>query len=451
MASSKKQKKKINNQLSQKKTIRTNIRKTKNDQLAQYVKKFQNQFKLNQLDSDKQEIIPSYQSIPTSYQLKGKKKFQKKEAVKGLVGLKNLGNKCYMNASIQLLSNLQPLSDYFIEDFQLTEINRKNPISTQGLATVAFANLIKSIWQMDIQKLTVKGTPIIIPEEFNKIIGHCNKSFSDNTQQDAQEFLMYLLDMIHEDLNRVTFPIKSVQLREYSGDCNQRELEKQAAETWGDYLQRSKSIIVDLMQGQFKNSLKCLSCDNYTYKFEPLMYLSVPIPESEECQLIECIKEYVKEEQLTNGNQWFCENCHKLVDAIKKIDLWKLPTILIIHLKRFKFIENGIKKIEQAINFPLESLNLSQCLPKLQKEKPIYELLGVICHTGTSDRGHYYTYARSKENFNWYLFNDRQVKQVNFTEIPQEDAYLLMYGKSTIPLIKRQTISFPENWPHVIK
>ena len=67
------------------------------------------------------------------------------------------------------------------KDFQLTEINRKNPISTQGLATVAFANLIKSIWQMDIQKLTVKGTPIIIPEEFNKIIGYCNKAFSDNT------------------------------------------------------------------------------------------------------------------------------------------------------------------------------------------------------------------------------------------------------------------------------
>jgi hypothetical protein len=46
---------------------------------------------------------------------------------------------------------------------------------------VAFANLVKSIWQLDIQKLTVKGTPIVIPEEFNNIIGYCNKQFSDNT------------------------------------------------------------------------------------------------------------------------------------------------------------------------------------------------------------------------------------------------------------------------------
>lgn len=47
------------------------------------------------------------------------------------------------------------------------------------------------------------------------------------------------------------------------------------------------------------------------------------------------------------------------MDAIKKIDLWKLPTILLIHLKRFKFTQEGIKKIETPILFPGESLNLS--------------------------------------------------------------------------------------------
>lgn len=65
------------------------------------------------------------------------------------------------------------------------------------------------------------------------------------------------------------------------------------------------------------------------------MYLSLPIPDRDEVSLMDCVNEYLKEETLDGENQWFCEKCKVKVDAIKKIDLWKLPTILIIHLKRF--------------------------------------------------------------------------------------------------------------------
>lgn len=107
---------------------------------------------------------------------------------------------------------------------------------------------------------------------------------------------MYLLDMIHEDLNRVHFPPPTVMAREYSEEYDQNELEKLAAVSWGDYLLRSKSIIVDLMQGQSKNSLICGDCGFQSFKFEPLMYLSVPIPNQDCCSLMECIQEYLKEE-----------------------------------------------------------------------------------------------------------------------------------------------------------
>jgi len=108
-----------------------------------------------------------------------------------------------------------------------------------------------------------------------------------------------------------------------------------AAISWGDYLKSSKSIIVDLMQGQSKNSLTCKNCKYQSFKFEPLMYLSLPIPERDEVSLMDCLNEYLKEETLDEVNQWFCEKCKVKVDAIKKIDLWKLPTILMINLKRF--------------------------------------------------------------------------------------------------------------------
>lgn len=99
------------------------------------------------------------------------------------------------------------------------------------------------------------------------------------------------------------------------------------------------------------------------------MYLSLPIPEVNDnnCTIMDCIKDYLKEETLGVDNMWFCEKCNTKVNCLKKIDLWKLPTILLIHLKRFKYTQDGFIKNLIDINFPVDSLNLTYELPKLQK------------------------------------------------------------------------------------
>ncbi|KAM3127153.1 hypothetical protein pb186bvf_020747 [Paramecium bursaria] len=431
---------------------KTNQKETAAQKLDKYVSEFDQIYKLIDLDGKDVAIIPSYQGLKTSYQKKSvklKKKMQNDTKLQnGIVGLKNMGNTCYINSTIQLLSNLQPLCDYFQDTFQLKEINRQNPLSTKGRCVVALANLLKSIWQLDAQKLTPAGIPVIIPEEFLKIVQHCSGIFGQKNQEDAQEFLMYLLDKIHEDLNRVKYPPPEIDIKEYECVQDVVELEKIAAQSWGEYLMRGKSVIIDLMQGQIKNSLYCNECKFEQFRFEPLMYLSLPIPDRQNVKLIDCIREYLKDEELSQDNQWFCEKCDKKVDSKKKIDLWKLPTILLIHLKRFKYTDKGYVKSDQPVQFPIDTLNLSNELPKLQKEKPLYELLGVVQHSGTINKGHYYTFSRSRD-FKWYLFNDKQVKEVNVKDINSENTYLLMYGKSTIPLVKRQTLSYPDNWPHV--
>lgn len=119
-----------------------------------------------------------------------------------------------------------------------------------------------------------------------------------------------------------------------------KEWEGNSLEAWRDYLQRNKSIVVDLFQGQLKSTLKCLDCGTVSHKFETFMYLSVPI--SEEMQqashslitIDDCIEEFTREETLDETEWWLCTHCKKRTPSTKKIDLWKTPNILIVHFKR---------------------------------------------------------------------------------------------------------------------
>lgn len=119
------------------------------------------------------------------------------------------------------------------------------------------------------------------------------------------------------------------------------------------------------------------------------MYISVPIPQSEEengenyrfdMELIDCLKEFTKEENLDKTETFFCEKCQLKSLCSKKIEIWKMPNILIIHFKRFRYNKNHNKKIDTYINFPLNNLDLSSFQPFQSKEKPIYDLFAVAVY-----------------------------------------------------------------------
>lgn len=122
------------------------------------------------------------------------------------------------------------------------------------------------------------------------------------------------------------------------------------------------------------------------HKFEPIMYISVPIPESEEDQepesrydidLLECLKEFTKEEKLDSSESFFCETCQKRCECSKRIEIWKMPNILIIHFKRFRYNHKQKRKMDTFINFPIQNLDLSGFQTLDPKEKPIFDLFGV--------------------------------------------------------------------------
>ncbi|KNC99742.1 uncharacterized protein SPPG_05122 [Spizellomyces punctatus DAOM BR117] len=187
----------------------------------------------------------------------------------GATGLSNLGNTCFMNSALQCLSNTPPLTKYFLKGLWEKELNRDNPLGMKGEVAAAYADLILQLWRPDPDR---PGS--FAPRGFKSTIGRFNPMFSGYSQQDSQELLGFLVDGLHEDLNRI---LKKPYIE--APDMDGQPEEAIAAKAWEIYSLRNDSVIVDLFQGQYKSRVECTVCGKWSVTFDPYMFLSVPIPD----------------------------------------------------------------------------------------------------------------------------------------------------------------------------
>ena len=184
----------------------------------------------------------------------------------GICGLKNLGNSCYLNTSIQCLSNCWEITNYFLRDEYKKDINESNPLGSKGKLCEAYSEVIKKLWFEKEEYYT--------PKQFKKILSEVNPMYSGNIPQDSQEFLTYLIDILHEDLNKVKTKPYIVSDSESKKDDNIKSLEE-----FYNFKRRNQSIFVELFYGQFKSFIVCPNkdCQMENTKFEPFLNLSLPI------------------------------------------------------------------------------------------------------------------------------------------------------------------------------
>ncbi|KAM6180834.1 ubiquitin carboxyl-terminal hydrolase 8 isoform 3-T3 [Erethizon dorsatum] len=331
-----------------------------------------------------------------------------------LTGLRNLGNTCYMNSILQCLCNAPHLADYFNRNCYQDDINRSNLLGHKGEVAEEFGIIMKALWTGQYRYIS--------PKDFKITIGKINEQFAGYSQQDSQELLLFLMDGLHEDLN------KADNRKRHKEENNDHLDDFKAAEhAWQKHKQLNESIIVALFQGQFKSTVQCLTCHKKSRTFEAFMYLSLPLASTSRCTLQDCLRLFSKEEKLTDNNRFYCSHCRARRDSLKKIEIWKLPPVLLVHLKRFSYDGRWKQKLQTSVDFPLENLDLSQYVigPKNNLKK--YNLFSVSNHYGGLDGGHYTAYCKNAARQRWFKFDDHEVSDISAASVKSSAAYILFY------------------------
>ena len=145
--------------------------------------------------------------------------------------------------------------------------------------------------------------------------------------------------------------------------------------------------------------------------------------------LAKCLKKFCKEEQLTEGDEWYCSKCKKHVLAKKKLDLFYLPKILIICFKRFQKDSSRWEKNEDEVDFPVDNLDMKDFVIGPDRDHSVYDLFAVSQHYGSTGFGHYT--AVCKNHGKWFSYNDSSCSETNESDAQSSAAYVLFYRRQT--------------------
>jgi len=378
--------------------------------------------------TDDTDSEAGYTSVASRYRQRQSNRFAAEEVDKaevesdsdssgsGAAGLRNIGNTCFMNSVLQCLGSTKLLMSYLLKDSYTQDINTSNS-AMKGSLVKAFATVIKSLWK--------GGGRIVDPSSLKGAINRFAPRFSGYNQEDSQEFLRYLLEGLHEDVNRVLTKPQPINT-EIDSSLSVCE---QAMEAWKRYLRRDNSYLVDMFVGQLRSTLKCRECGHESVTFEPFWDISLPIPsKSGEVSLLDCFDSFTSEEVLAGDEMPTCEQCKTRRECTKRFSIYKLPKVLVLHLKRFSPTERYRQKLSTVVKFPLTGLSLP-CDTSLSTSH--FDCYAVSNHSGTLYSGHYTAYAKSPQSGQWYSYNDSRVSKCSSSSVMSNENYLLFFEMSS--------------------
>eukprot|EP00834_Sanchytrium_tribonematis_P001638 NODE_42_length_34079_cov_0.552619.p2 type:complete len:433 gc:universal NODE_42_length_34079_cov_0.552619:2648-3946(+) len=360
--------------------------------------------------------------------------------INGAVGITNNGNTCFMNSTIQMLFHIKILSQYFINERYISDLNIYS--ETKGNVAKSFASLLRSM----------NSSKVVNGKSFKDEISKHLVYFEGYEMHDAQEFLINLLDALSEDLNRAFSKIHKVNFDILEKQEDSLTPENKAKLDWNKYQCVHRSLIFDLFGGQFESSIICKKCYNKTYSFDMFWDISLPMKSRKigNSDLNECLDSFVEVEEM----EYHCSKCGHLKGDKQQL-IYKWPAILMCHLKRFSYML-GWNKNTSDIKLPmyLSTINYSSKI-KGSDSDVNYIIISIICHYGSLDSGHYIAYCYDNQDVKWYCLNDedvseyiiklhkrgpsfefrkkkRDAKEEEFIKDLGKHAYIVVYQKSDI-------------------
>ncbi|XP_069879852.1 ubiquitin carboxyl-terminal hydrolase 49 isoform X1 [Dipodomys merriami] len=403
----------------------------------------------------------------------------------GVTGLRNLGNTCYMNSILQVLSHLQKFRECFLNlDPSTTEhlfpqaTNGKAPLPgrpassatqlsarsdrVEGLCWNGGASISRSLELIQNKEPSSKHISLchelhtlfrvmwsgkwalVSPFAMLHSVWSLIPAFRGYDQQDAQEFLCELLHKVQQELEsegstrRILIPF------------SQRKLTKQVLK-----------VVNTIFHGQLLSQVTCVSCNYKSNTIEPFWDLSLEFPEryhciekgfvplnQTECLLTEMLAKFTETEAL-EGRIYACDQCNSkrrksnpkplvLSEARKQLMIYRLPQVLRLHLKRFRWSgRNHREKIGVHVAFDqvltMEPYCCRDMLSSLDKETFAYDLSAVVMHHGKGfGSGHYTAYCYNTEGGFWVHCNDSKLNVCSVEEVCKTQAYILFYTQRTV-------------------
>ena len=436
----------------------------------------------------------------------------------GILGLRNLGNTCYLNSILQVLGHLLPFTEFFlrlnISGFSNppqspTPLNKHDVLPVSPLSPLATAleeelakltaeteesmcssSITSSIRKRRIKRMSTSECYQLVSRKtcngleggstLSSVLRHsiatdsaavsldnsetCSEVDEESSEVVLSEELHALLRVMWAGKHHLvapfgllhsvwkTIPFLRGHAQQDAQEFLQVFLDRIERELIG-YSPSVKYKLEDLFYGEIASEVSCLKCNSENKVLERFSDLPLEFPErfqSSRCSKMESCNVYEMLAQFTNteslGRVYSCEFCKSnqrlrrkqiLTDAEKRLVFTKLPLILTVHFKRFRwFGRTGREKINAHVDFPFE-LDLSEYMGKDLGEHATYTLQAVVRHHGSGfTSGHYTAYCWNYTSQFWVHFNDAKPERCTEDDIKHTQAYILFYVKRNVDFQK---------------
>lgn len=362
-------------------------------------------------------------------------------AGKGITGLINMGNTCFVNSCLQALSHTYELNR-FLNDEKYKKRLTKKP---DAVLLTEWDKLRTLMWSENC--VVSPGGFMASMKQIARLKNQ--ELFTQNSQNDVQEFLMFMMDSFHMALARevnMTITGNVNNDKDIVGKKCYEMMKQMYTKNYSEMLNIFYGIQMSVIEklhtggGTGTDAGTDFSVDTIlSLSPEPfsIISLSIPLVENKTTgktripTLYDCFAHYCEGERMEGENAWFNEETKQYQAVQKRIMYWSLPNIMIIDLKRVQYTERGPVKVTIPVEIPIHSLDLSAFVRGYKRESYIYDLYAVCNHHGNfSKSGHYTATIRSADDI-WYNFNDETVKQTDMKSdaITSNIPYCLFYRK----------------------